>query len=328
MIGGAGPRLTVVVAATASAEAAARTVASLGHDGPEGVEEILVVAAADRIPRPIPTPPGAVWLTAPAGSDVPRLRRVGLDAARGGVVAFTEDSCALAAGWAGSWLAAFADPRVQAATGPVVPAMGDRPIDWAVFFCEYAPFLPGPGVTSVRLAGNNFALRRHLAERLDPLGVHESEASLAVSGRPGATASVGAAWAGHTRRYSPFESIRDRLRFGHGYGRRRASALPGPARLAGFFIGPAVFVVQAARLGGNVARRRRWSGPFPEHLPLTLGLVTAWSVGEWLGWMDAAVRPGPRPSDTRHGTAARPRVRRTFLAGSRRPRYTGGRPTA
>jgi len=324
VIGRPGPRLTVVVAATASAEAVARTVASLGHEGRADDLEILVVAAADRVPRPFPPPPGAAWITAPPGSDVPRLRRLGLDAARGEIVAFTEDSCTLAADWFGAWLATFTDPRVDAATGPVAPAMGDRPVDWAVFFCEYAPFLPGPVASCVRLAGNNFALRRDPARRLDPLGVHESEAASAASHR----VCVAAACAGHTRRYSLRESLRDRLRFGHDYGRRRASALPGPARLASFLVGPAVLVAQAARLGRNVARRPRWFGPFLEHLPLTLGLLTAWSVGEWLGWMDAAVRPLCPASDTPHETAAQPRGRRAFRAASRQPNYTGGRPAA
>ena len=112
------PGLTVVVAASDSAEAVARTLGTLGL----GIEVIVVSGTSGRVPA---------------------LRRVGLDRARGAIVAFTEDSCLLSDAWARAWLFAFADRRVQAATGPVVPAMGDRPLDASVFFCEYAPFLPG-----------------------------------------------------------------------------------------------------------------------------------------------------------------------------------------
>ena len=96
---------------------------------------------ADRI-DPVLAPEGVRWLAAEPGAGVPRLRRLGLDAARAPVVAFTEDSCRLGPGWVEAWLQAFRDPLVPAATGPVAPAMGDSALDWAVFFCEYAPFLP------------------------------------------------------------------------------------------------------------------------------------------------------------------------------------------
>ncbi len=157
----------MVIAASDSAGAVARTVASLALEGWSDPArfEVIVAAARDRI-----DPEAALervrWLTAEAGAGVPRLRRLGLDAGAAPLVAFTEDSCRLGPIWVDAWRQAFHDPRVQAATGPVAPAMGDSPLDWAVFFCEYGPFLPSgraglgpPG----RLAGNNFAIRRGLA---------------------------------------------------------------------------------------------------------------------------------------------------------------------
>jgi len=330
------PGLTVVIAATASAEAVARALASLGGPPDPETLEVIVAAASDRIEPPPDLPAGVVWLAGGPGSGVPRLRRLGLDRARGEIVVFTEDSCVFAVGWAGAWLAAFADPRVLAATGPVVPVMGDRPIDRAVFFCEYAPFLPAAdpradAPTPARLAGNNFAVRLGVRTRIDGREVHETEVRQTFAACPGAATLARGAVAGHARRYYLAGSIHDRLRFGYDYGRRRASALPLALRPAGFAVGPVVLFAQAARLTLTVSRRRRHLGEFLETLPLTLALLTAWSVGEWLGWVRGALpaeRGAPPVSRRRRERAARPPAPPTDRPWSTRPRYTAGRPPA
>ena len=130
-----GTELTIVVAATDSPEAVARLLESV-----DGRAEMIVVT----------------------GDDVPRLRRIGLDRARGRVVVFTEDSCVLEPGWVQAWLDAFADPRLVAATGLVSHA-SDSAVEWAVVFCEYAPFLMdvSPGQTRPR-ANSGAGLRARL----------------------------------------------------------------------------------------------------------------------------------------------------------------------
>lgn len=129
------PRLSVVVAATWSAEAIGRTVASIGE------AEIIVVSALDRI-SPGPLPGGALWFSTESGAGVPELRRVGADRATGEVVAFLEDACEVGPGWARALIDAFGDPDVLAATGPVGQGQPASAIDWGVYFAEYAAFAP------------------------------------------------------------------------------------------------------------------------------------------------------------------------------------------
>jgi hypothetical protein len=319
------PTLSVVIAASNGPEAVARTLASLGRQRLEGAVELVVAAPRDRIVPPDHLPPGVTWVPAEAGAAVPRLRRLGLDRASGDVIVLTEDSCQFDDGWASAWRRAFADPRVLAATGPVVPAMGDRPLDWAVFFCEYAAFLPAPAPgegRSLRLAGNNFAVRRSLADRLDPCTIEETDVP-GVAGCCGdrIALAIGAV-AGHARRYGLAEAVGDRLRFGRSYGRRRATTLPTAARFAGLVAGPAILLAQVARLTLTVARQPRHAGRFAEVLPLTLGLLTAWSVGEWLGWAEAAVRPPA--SRRRRETTGRPGARPNGRSAWKRRRCTPG----
>ena len=306
------PSLTVVVAASDSAAAVARTLFSLGACAGA---DVIVAAPSGTIPRPAVLPAGVVWLAADPEADVPALRRLGFDHARGDVVAFTEDSCIFNPGWADAWRSAFADPRVVAATGPVVPSMGDRPIDWAVFFCEYAPFLPGLAPT--RLAGNNFAVRRSCPPQPCDDGLHESAVLFSPTGRPDSFAYSPLATAAHVRRYTLTEALRDRLRLGLDYGRRRGGTVPRPLRELSLFVGPMILLVQAVRLSVAVARRRRHLGRYLETLQFTLLLLTAWSVGEWLGWTLAAAPPSSRK---RRERAARPPSRPTAPPGSTRPR--------
>lgn len=320
--------LSVVVAATDSTRAVRRTLASLGRTDPLCIE-VIVVAPDDPSAPPGERSAGIVHVAAPRGVGVPRLRRLGLDAARGRVVAFTEDSCTLHPGWADAWVEAFAAPETLAATGPVVPAMGACPIDQAVFACEYAAFLPdGRSGPPKRLAGNNFAVRRTVADRLDPVEVHEGEIITRVPRTDGAFRLVGGAVVSHARQFSPAEALRDRLRFGRDYGRRRASAWPWAVRTAGVLAGPAVWVVQVIRVTWTLLRNQRDHGPLLESLPLTLALLVGWSVGEWMGcagaWavgFAAAFRP-------RYERAARPRGRPSGRFASLRPRCTSGPPSA
>jgi hypothetical protein len=323
----------VVVAATDSAGAVARTLASLGCRHGTGRVEVIVAAARDRVAPPPSdrTFPGVRWVVAGTGTGVPRLRRLGLDRAAAPVVAFTEDSCLFGPGWAEAWVAAFGDPRVEGATGPVVPAMGDAAIDWAVFFCEYAPFLEGRTWIDgppTRLAGNNFAVRRRSAVGLDGPEIHETDVARMLGGPGGRLVGVAAARAGHVRSYAPRDAIGDRLRFGHAYGQLRARSWSPRARLAGFFAGPLILGVQAARLSAIVLARRRHVGAFVAVLPIILGLLSAWSVGEWLGWLTAPRALGRPTARRRRGSAAPPDGRRPAPAGSRSGRCTAAPPAA
>jgi hypothetical protein len=240
-----------------------------GRDGPE-------LKTNDDQPRRIVAPPG---------SGVPRLRRLGLEAASGRVVAFTEDSCVAAPGWLDAWISAFDDPSIAAASGVVEHDPRASAVDRAVVFCEYAPFLPPtPAGPPARLAGNNFAVDRGVALRLAGDELHETALLAAIlrEGRPVRTADR--AIVRHVRRFGWREAFGDRLRFGFEFGRLRSRGLSPIARLAGWVAGPAIFAVQAGRLGLTILRGRRHLVSFLKSLPITLAMLAAWSLGEWAGW--------------------------------------------
>ncbi len=284
--------LSVVIAATDSAEAVARSLASIGVTSRGEIERI--VTSSTIVPRDLA---GVRWIRGKAGCGVPHLRRLGLDHARGRVVVFTEDSCVFPPGWADAYLDAFDDNRNQAESGPVLPALDGRVIDWAVFFCEYAVFLPRSPYPTTRLAGNNFAIRRNFA----PGSIARGSTSPG-SGRRGAypdwvplvprTRETSGGLA-RPRHYKVKEAFRDRFRFGFEFGLRRGRRFPAVKRLAGLIAGPAILGMQVARLFREVGARPRYLGVFVKTLPVTLALLTAWSVGEWLGWSRSVLAHPP-----------------------------------
>lgn len=298
----AGPiALSIVIAASESAEAAHRSMRSIEVSERHDVE-VLIVAALDRIQPPEWVPEGVRWIVARRASGVATLRRIGLDHARGHVVAFTEDSCTLSTGWADGWLTTFEKSKHQTATGSVLPLIGGDPVDWAVFFFEYACFLPDHRPKAqLRLAGNNFAIRRSLSARLDPEQIHETE----VNGIDPANTGRSPSMAYHVRHYGLAEALRDRLRFGFQYGQRRSKGTSRGLRSLAIGLGPAILLVQLARLVVTVVSRRRFLSEFLETLPMTLGLLTAWSVGEWSGWI-SGMRPLRLPfaNDVKQGADA------------------------
>lgn len=288
--------ISVVIAASDSVEAIERALATLPEV--DDVEYLVVGPWTGRVERSHVT-----WIVAEPGTSVPRLRRLGLDQAQGDVVVLTEDSCAFSKTWLDGWRLAFHRPEILAASGPVGPAMGDRVVDLAVYYCEYAPFAPAPEGqerSPGRLAGNNFAIRRSLATRLDSDRIEESEVER-LTRRTAAWSADALAF--HVRRFELRDAIRDRLRFGHGYGKARMANRSWPWRLLGLGVGPLILATQVARLQRDAWRRRIEIGPFLGAAPVTLALLTAWSVGEWLGWSRSAFA---RPTfDSGRGTAVR-----------------------
>jgi hypothetical protein len=300
------PALSVVIAASDSGPAARRAVLSVREQAIQIDVEIVVAGAADRI-EDESSSGAATWISAPPGTAVPRLRRLGWERASAPVVVFTEDSCLFSAGWLAAWLDAFEDPDTGAATGPVEPAMGRSPVDWAVFFCEYAPFLAenlARATAPTRLAGNNFAVRSGRCPAVDRAEIHEGEVASETRGR---LAYVAGAAARHVRRYSLSEAVADRWRFGLAFGRLRARRSPRSVRALALGASPAILAVQLVRVARVVAQTRRHAGRFVVSLPIVLVCLFAWSLGESIGWsLGSRDRSAAR---RRRGTGARRRGR-------------------
>ena len=295
------PVLSVVIAATDSPEAIGRSLESLQAGSASFPVQVIVAAPSDLAAEVDVQDFRCDWISAEPGTGVPRLRRLGLERAKADLVAFTEDSCVFERDWAWAWVEAFRSPELLAGSGDVQPRLGISPVDWGVFFCEYAPFMAGQGPRPSRLAGNNFAVRVG-AVPLAGEEIHEAEVALTLLGRPDAMASI-PALAYHVRRFGFIEAVRDRFRFGLDFGGLRARRHSRRLQRVAILMGPAIFAIQLARLAKTVLASRQHIGQFVMSLPLIGLLLATWSLGESLGW---AFAPRDRPAgDRRRGTTAR-----------------------
>jgi len=108
------------------------------------------------------------WISLP-GQSVFQLRHAGYQAARGEVVAITEDHCYVASDWIERVIEAHKEhPDAAAIGGTVVNNTDEKVVDWAAFFLTQGPFMPPlqNGVTD-RISGPaNVSYKRHVLERL------------------------------------------------------------------------------------------------------------------------------------------------------------------
>jgi len=82
------------------------------------------------------------WIQRP-GASVFDLRAAGAEAARGEIVALTEDHCLVGADWCQQILSAFRDhPESMAVTGPVLNGSTEALIDWANFLHTFGSYFP------------------------------------------------------------------------------------------------------------------------------------------------------------------------------------------
>lgn len=233
---------------------------------------------------------------APEGSDVPRLRAVGMAATRGDIVALTEDHCVPEEGWLRSLVEAHADGG-EVVGGAMDNARSARTVDWAAFFAEYGFFgegageeRPGEDGGPPLLTGANVSYARELVDRVAERArrgewenvIHDD---LAASGRT--MRFLESAAVSHNRSWGLWEFCVDRFRHGRGYARRRLVDAPSGRRwllLAGAPLLPAVLAV---RIGRATPSRHR--GVFLRALPATLVFLAAWSVGEAVGYLEGPV---------------------------------------
>jgi hypothetical protein len=108
-----------------------------------GAEVIVLDPHGKGLPEDAETRyPGVVHRTEP-GASILHMRQLGMVAAQGKIVAFTEDHCVVPPGWLGNHIAAHREhPDAAVVGGPVLNGASRRLIDWAIFLQNHARWFP------------------------------------------------------------------------------------------------------------------------------------------------------------------------------------------
>ncbi len=220
---------------------------------------------------------------------VPQLWSLGIQEARGPIVALTIGQCLPDANWIESILrAAAADDRCAGFGGSIDGPHQGRWRDWAMYFSRYSAYLPPVGNTlTAEIAGDNAAYRmtalNDCAEARSGFWENLIHHHLRSRGWTLRLATDMRVQLGPCP--SAWRFCRERYR----HGRHFASTRPGtagPARLIRMVTAPALAPFLILRIGRRVASHRRdWLLTYLLTLPWLVAFMTSWSLGEAVGYI-------------------------------------------
>jgi hypothetical protein len=285
---GGSAALSVVVAGWNGPEALRACLASLRAQAGATDMEVVVARNVAAGAGVLAEFPGAVDLALPAATTVPALRAAGLARSRGPIVAFIEDSCTCAPGWAAALLEAHGE-RHAAVGGPVDQAREASRLDWAVYFYDYGRYMPPCEAGPVaQLSGINMSFTRAALDGAkDRLGDGVFEADLQVELRRQGYAPclVPGAVVTHRGHRTARQALGQAYAFARSYAARRRPGASAPERAALGFGALLLPAVLAGRIVAGVLRKRRHRITLLLAFPWLGVLLTAWSAGEAVGYV-------------------------------------------
>jgi hypothetical protein len=295
-------RLSVIVAAADCRATVIDSIAAIMSDCGPAAEVLLVDASRDGTAETAAAAfPVLRVLTAPAGTLVPVLWAIGIEASAGAAVALTTAHCIVRRGWSQALLRELA-AGAAGAGGSFELDPAANATDRAVFLLRYSAFLCGgaPRVVADIAADNGAyartALERHAEAWRD--GFWEVEFHRRLVAADGELRFVPDACVAFRAGAVLRAYMRQRFEHGRHFGAWRAGRERRPAALR-VLAAPLVPAVLLARIG-----RRALDGgagtTFLRALPRLAVLAGAWAAGEAVG---AAVGLGRASRSTAAGTA-------------------------
>jgi GT2 family glycosyltransferase len=280
------PRLSIVVASVNGLPYLEACLEALERHAPDC--ELIVADATNAETRALVTRrwPEVKLLSFDEPMTVPELRAAGIFAATAPAVAVIEDHCNVTPGWAARIAAAHEEGHAVVG-GPVRNVMTRRLRDWSAFLCEYSNYLePFPGGPVGDLPGMNVSYDRRALAAIDDLlreGHWESWLHPRLLERGFELYSVPDAVIEHAKDFGFGEFVSQRYHYARSFAGTRNRQI-GSKRVVYALGTPVLVPLTIWRIGGNVKRRRRFSGVFARSLPLITVYAAVWAVGESIGY--------------------------------------------
>ncbi len=275
--------LSVVVVAYAGPAYVTRCLAALDVQTDSGPYEVIVVF--DKLSLPdalVAQHPATRWI-ADQSPDPARLRALGVAAARGALIAVTEDHCVPSPTWIRDLRMAHLEHRVAAIGGPLDKLVPDSALNWAGYLLEFGRYQP-PLTTgdALYLTDCNVSYQRAALEAIRDVWMnafHETTTHwalrdrgerLVLDARPTVSQQRSVTWWGGLVEKVQHGAVFGRTRLpGLSYGARAMRALSTPAL-------PFVLTLRAVRLA---SARGRGAEAVRAIVPIFL-FATGWALGE------------------------------------------------
>jgi hypothetical protein len=216
------------------------------------------------------------------------LRGRGVAAAQGEIIALIEDN-----GFADPhWCARMVEAHRSAAAsiGGAIGNRADRPLNWAVFFCDFGAYqLPFQRGETWLASDANVSYKRAALESIRPVWrevFHEGAINQALKSR-GESVLLDPELVVYQNRVDLDlgTALRERYVWGHSYGAGLALSSPGRWIRAGLTLAlPLLLIARMAK----TAIAKGNTGTFLGSLPWTLLAASAWSWGEFVAYLTGA----------------------------------------
>ena len=272
--------LSIVVADAATDPAAAVRCLDALTAEVAGEDEVIWVRSDGR------APPGVRAGVTP-GSSRGSFYGAGLSDARQPFVAFTDASTAPLPGWRAAAVAAL-DGGASVVGGPVLPHGACSATCFAGFVAEYGPHAVPPFLSAGGdVAANNVAYERRVL--VDVVGEGGDVWKSLVNGRLAARGYRPVVADGmrveSVKHYGWRDVTATRVAHGRLYGSQRAATWSVPRRWATATAAVAVPALAFCRLRSAMRRDEALRRRFTSSAPLVLVAVTAWALGESVGYV-------------------------------------------
>jgi hypothetical protein len=192
------------------------------------------------------------------------------------------------------WCARVVEAHRQdiAAAGGAIENGIDRPLNWAVYFCDFGKYQnPVPAGPSWFASDANVAYKRAALESISGVWkkiFHETMVNTALLEKgEKLVLSPDIIVYQHRSNLNLGEALKERFIWGRSYAGTRCSLIGGAKRVLYALLSPVLPFILMYRMTVNVVKKGRCVGPFLKAVPLTAMLTVSWSLGELAGYLTA-----------------------------------------
>lgn len=231
------------------------------------------------------------------------LRALGVQKARGTIVALTEDHCTPSSDWCAQILKAHAS-RHAAIGGAVDKVTPDTTVNWALYLADYVRYMnPASEGFTNNLTDCNVSYKRSALDAISNVWkdeFHEPAVHRALQLRGECLWFSPNIVVWQHRSVSLGNALRDRYVFGRLFGSGRMASTSNLVRALYACIALLLPPVTVGRIARNVFQKRRCTLEFFRTIPTLVLLNTVWAYGEFVGYVTgrpaASLTPGLRQS--------------------------------
>ena len=284
------PQISVVVASVVGAPFIDACIASLDAQANAPQYEIIVVDChgADTRKRLAQKFPSVRILPQETRKTIPDLRRIGVENAKGEIVAILEEHCTATPEWLKTIAASF-DPGTAAIGGSVLDENYKRLRDWVTYFVEYNAYMPPvPNGEVHDLPGNNVAFRKSvLLKHLEQLkeGYWEAFLYSRLAQEKSQLKSVPEMAVYHCGPFNYGYYLGQRYLFSRAFAGARRSVMPASRRMLYTALSPALPALLLARISARVWQKKHRVGRYVQTLPLIVPATVVYIFGELMGYL-------------------------------------------